>query len=91
MFRPNSAQLFESLRAACERLNLVAVPPSDGKAPAHFDGDDDAHGVLRESATGLMVEGLGQRANLMLTRSVVALADDAQDALARLACRFRVG
>jgi hypothetical protein len=47
--------------------------------------------VLRERASGLMVEGLGQRANLMLTRSVAALADDAEDALARLARNFRVG
>lgn len=164
VFRPDSAQVFEALRAACERLNLVAVPPSDGNLPASFDGDDDAHaqriyegnialirscqgvianlapfrglepdsgtvfevgfaialglpvvgygvpastyaqrvgaqvdcqpdshGVLRESATGLMVEGLGQRANLMLTRSVAALADDAEDALARLARHLGVG
>ncbi len=163
VFRPDSAQVFEALRAACERLHLLAVPPSDGNLAAGFDGDDDAHaqriyddnialirscdgvvanlapfrgfepdsgtvfevgfaialglpvvgygisastyaqrvgaqvdckpdphGVLRESATGLMVEGLGQRANLMLTRSVVALADDAEDALARLARRFGV-
>lgn len=164
VFRPDSARVFEALRAACERLNLLAVPPSDGKLPAGFDGDDaaqaqriyednialirscdgvaanlapfrglepdsgtvfevgfaialglpvvgygipastyaqrvgaqldcrpDSQGVLRESATGLMVEGLGQRANLMLTRSVVALADDAEDALQRLARRFGVG
>lgn len=165
VFRADSAQVFDALRAACERLKLVAVPPSDGNLPGkNFDGDDeahaqriyddnialirscdgvianlapfrgfepdsgtvfevgfaialglpvvgygvpastyaqrvsaklecrtDAHGVLRESASGLMVEGLGQRANLMLTRSVMALADDAEDALARLARRFRVG
>ena len=162
VFRPDSEQVFKALRAACERLKLVAVPPSDGNLPADFNGDDDARaqriyddnialirscdgvianlepfrglepdsgtvfevgfaialglpvvgygippssyaqrvgaqiecqpdaqGVLRERANGLMVEGLGQRANLMLTRSVTALADDAEDALERLARQLR--
>lgn len=44
----------------------------------------DAHGVLRERASGLMVEGLGQRLNLMLTRST-HLADTLDEALAHLA------
>lgn len=44
----------------------------------------DAAGVLREIATGAMVEGLGQRLNLMLTRSV-EIAPTPFAALARLA------
>jgi nucleoside 2-deoxyribosyltransferase len=43
-----------------------------------------ADGVVREQASGLMVEGLGQRLNLMLTRSSM-LEPTAQDALRRLA------
>jgi len=158
VFRPDGAQVFAQLAAACTRLGLVAVPPSDGNLPAGFQGDDDAraqriyadnialirgcHGVianlapfrglepdsgtvfevgfavalglpvvaygipadsyaarvgaqiecrtdvagaLREAASGLMVEGLGQRANLMLTRSVAALAGDGPAALELLA------
>ncbi|MDA7415856.1 nucleoside 2-deoxyribosyltransferase [Xenophilus arseniciresistens] len=46
----------------------------------------DAQGVLRETASGLMVEGLGQRLNLMLTRSthLAATFDEALAQLARL-------
>lgn len=44
----------------------------------------DAAGVLREQASGLMVEGLGQRLNLMLTRST-PLASSARAALQQLA------
>jgi nucleoside 2-deoxyribosyltransferase len=43
-----------------------------------------ADGVLREADSGTMVEGLGQRLNLMLTRSA-ALERDAQAALRKLA------
>lgn len=45
---------------------------------------DDDGGELRETASGVMVEGLGQRINLMLSRSVV-LEDDADAALRTLA------
>jgi nucleoside 2-deoxyribosyltransferase len=41
-------------------------------------------GVLREVANGTMVEGLGQRLNLMLTRSM-PIESSAEAALARLA------
>ena len=50
----------------------------------------DGTGTLRETASGLMVEGLGQRLNLMLTRSA-ELADSAEDALQRLARRLGTG
>lgn len=45
-------------------------------------------GQLREAASGAMVEGLGQRLNLMLTRST-PLADSAEAALQRLAQQLR--
>lgn len=45
---------------------------------------NDAAGVLREIASGTMVEGLGQRLNLMLTRSTV-IEPSADAALKRLA------
>lgn len=44
----------------------------------------DAAGVLREEASGLMVEGLGQPLNLMLSRSA-AIEASAEAALRRLA------
>ncbi|CAN5728661.1 nucleoside 2-deoxyribosyltransferase [soil metagenome] len=47
----------------------------------------DASGVLRECASGTMVEGLGQRLNLMLTRSA-DIAESAEEALALLADRL---
>lgn len=49
---------------------------------------EGADGVVREKASGLMVEGLGQRLNLMLTRSSV-LEPTAQDALRKLAQLLR--
>ncbi|MDB5826203.1 MAG: hypothetical protein JWQ73_423 [Variovorax sp.] len=50
-------------------------------------GDD---GGLRETASGVQVEGLGQRMNLMLTRSTV-MAPTAQAALAVLRDRLARG
>lgn len=47
----------------------------------------DSHGVLRELADGTMVEGLGQRLNLMLTRSA-EIAATPQAGLQRLAERL---
>jgi nucleoside 2-deoxyribosyltransferase len=49
---------------------------------------DDADGVTRETGSGVVVEGLGQRLNLMLTRST-EIAPTAEAALARLAARLR--
>ncbi len=48
----------------------------------------DADGTLRETDSGVMVEGLGQRINLMLSQSA-ALADSAEAAIARLAGLLR--
>lgn len=44
-------------------------------------------GELREAASGVMVEGLGQRLNLMITRST-PIADSADAALVQLADRL---
>lgn len=157
-FRDSDAR-FARLQAACEALDMVGVPPSDGNMAADFSGSDDeraqriyegnvalirsadgvlanlenfrgqepdsgtvfevgfavalgkpvvgygvapgtyaeriaaalpctqdAGGTTREAATGAMVEGLGQRLNLMLTRST-GLASSAEEALAWLARR----
>lgn len=151
VFLPDSAARFAKLKAACERLGLEGLEPSDGNIPADFHGSDDdrarliyegnierirqadgvlanlcdfrglepdsgtvfevgfaaalgkpvaaygvalgtyaervgaqrpcepdAHGVLREQSNGTMVEGLGQRLNLMLTGS--AWVADSPDA-----------
>jgi nucleoside 2-deoxyribosyltransferase len=51
---------------------------------AAIDCAVDAEGVLRETASGVMVEGLGQRINLMLSRSV-GIEPTAQAALRRMA------
>jgi nucleoside 2-deoxyribosyltransferase len=161
VFFPDSARIFETLRAHCARLGLRGVAPSDGGLAAGFHGSgevlaqriyeanialiraadgvaanlasfrgqepdsgtvfevgfavalgkpvvaygvpdpsyaqrvaaaipcvEDGAGVLRECASGAMVEGLGQRLNLMLSRSV-ELAPTAETALARLAERLR--
>lgn len=48
----------------------------------------DADGTVREAANGSMVEGLGQRINLMLSRSI-ELEDTAEAALDLLARRIR--
>ncbi|MCZ2499025.1 nucleoside 2-deoxyribosyltransferase [Xylophilus sp. Kf1] len=48
----------------------------------------DADGTVRETGDASLVEGLGQRINLMLSRSIL-LADDADAALAALARLMR--
>ncbi len=160
VFFRDSEAVFRRLLAACERLGLVGLPPSDGGLSAGFVGSEevlaqciyegnvalirgadgvvanlasfrghepdsgtafevgfaaalgkpvvaynvpaltyaqrvsaavacerDASGILRECASGMMVEGLGQRLNLMLTRSA-DIAASAEDALALLADRL---
>ena len=160
VFLPDSRDVFERLRAACARLGLEGVEPSDGGlaesgtqgatddelAQRIYEGNvrliqacdgvianlcafrglepdsgtvfevgyavalgkpvvgygvppgsyeqrvraaidctpPDARGVVREAATGMEVEGLGQRLNLMLTRSAL-LEADAPAALRRIA------
>lgn len=160
VFFPDSAAIFQRLKAQCDHLGLCGVEPSDGGLAAGFVGPDellaqrifeanlqliraadgvianlmafrghepdsgtvfevgfaaalgkpvaaygvdprsyadriaaampcatDAAGVLREVANGTMVEGLGQRLNLMLTRSTT-LEPSADAALARLAAQL---
>jgi nucleoside 2-deoxyribosyltransferase len=50
--------------------------------------EPDGHGGLRETGSCVHVEGLGQRLNLMLSRSI-DLAETPDDALTRLANHFR--
>jgi nucleoside 2-deoxyribosyltransferase len=50
----------------------------------------DAQGALREASSGVEVEGLGQRLNLMLTRSA-HVASSPEDALRWLAARIASG
>lgn len=50
----------------------------------------DAAGVMRETVSGAMVEGLGQRLNLMLTRSAL-IEPSAEAALEQLAILFGSG
>jgi len=163
VFLPDSRHVFERLRAACARLGLEGVEPSDGglaESGALGATDDElaqriyegnvrlihacdgvianlcafrglepdpgtvfevgyavalgkpvvgygvapgsyadrvgaalpcaraADGHLREAANGTMVEGLGQRLNLMLTRST-PLEDSAEAALQQLARRLQ--
>ena len=158
---PDCARIFAALKAACDRLGMVGIEPSDGgpiddpqasddeRAQRIYEGNierirkadgvlanliafrghepdsgtvfeagfaialgkpvvgygvahgsyaervsqaipcaRDAAGTLRESASGCMVEGLGQRLNLMLARSV-SIEASAEAALARLAASFR--
>ncbi len=157
VFFPESRQIFDALRAACDHCGLIGVEPSDGGLATGFKGSDedlaqrifdgnidlirsadgvianlvnfrghepdsgtvfevgfaralgkpvvaygvaqesyadrvgrtiacarDGHGVIREIGNGAMVEGLGQRLNLMLTRSV-EIAPSPVAALERLA------
>lgn len=161
VFFPESRQIFDGLRAACDRLGLAGIEPSDGGLAQGFTGSDealaqrifdgnialirsadgvianlvnfrghepdsgtvfevgfaralgmpvvaygvaeesyadrvgrtipcalDSQGVTREIASGAMVEGLGQRLNLMLTRSV-DIAPTPAAALARMAVLLR--
>ena len=161
VFFSDSIQRFAQLKAACARLGLEGLEPSDGDIPADFNGTDDeralriyqgniqrireadavlanlcsfrglepdsgtvfevgyaaalgkpvaaygvppgsyaervsaampcthdATGTLRETASGTMVEGLGQRLNLMLTGSALIEAT-AEAALQRLAAQLR--
>ncbi|VTY40021.1 Nucleoside 2-deoxyribosyltransferase [Xylophilus ampelinus] len=163
VFLPDSRDVFERLRAACARLGLEGVEPSDGglaeSGPQGATDDElaqriyegnmrlihacdgvianlcafrglepdsgtvfevgyavalgkpvvgygvapgsyadrvgaalpcirSADGHLRETGSGAMVEGLGQRLNLMLTRST-PLADSAEAALGRLAQQLK--
>lgn len=85
---PDSGTVFEVGYAVALAKPVVAYGVAAGSYADRVCADvacvRDACGVLRECANGVMVEGLGQRLNLMLTRSA-AIAPSAAAALARLA------
>lgn len=88
---PDSGTVFEIGYAVALDKPVVAYGVPAGsyaeRVGARIACTPDAGGTLRETASGLMVEGLGQRANLMLTRSA-ELAPSAQAGLQRLAARL---
>jgi nucleoside 2-deoxyribosyltransferase len=88
---PDSGTVFEVGYAIALGKPVVAygVPtaPYAERVAAALDCTPDATGTLRETANGTMVEGLGQRLNLMLSRSA-PLAPSAEAALAQLAERL---
>ncbi|RYF05855.1 MAG: nucleoside 2-deoxyribosyltransferase, partial [Comamonadaceae bacterium] len=85
---PDSGTVFEVGYAVALGKPVVAygVPEStyQERVSAAIACTRGSDGVVREQASGLMVEGLGQRLNLMITRSSL-LEPTAQDALRRLA------
>lgn len=88
---PDSGTVFEVGYAVALGKPVVAygVPPGSyaERVGAARPCAPDAHGVLREAGNGDMVEGLGQRLNLMLTRSA-EIAASPEAALQRLAERL---
>ncbi|RCW70464.1 nucleoside 2-deoxyribosyltransferase [Pseudorhodoferax soli] len=90
---PDSGTVFEIGYAVALGKPVVAYGVPAGSYAARVaavrDCAPDAQGVLRERADGNMVEGLGQRLNLMLARSV-GLADSPEAALRQLAERLGV-
>ncbi|CAM3927421.1 Nucleoside 2-deoxyribosyltransferase [Paracidovorax anthurii] len=85
---PDSGTVFEVGYAIALGKPVVGygVPPEsyEARVCAAMPCVRDDQGVAREQGSGWMVEGLGQRLNLMLARSV-ALEPTAREALARLA------
>lgn len=85
---PDSGTVFEVGYAIALGKPVVAygVPaaPYAERVAANIVCAPDPTGTLRETATGTMVEGLGQRLNLMLSRSA-HLAPSAEAALGKLA------
>ena len=84
---PDSGTVFEVGFATALGKPVVGygVPPgsyADRIGAAIASATDDA-GILRETGNGAMVEGLGQRLNLMLSRST-AIEATAEAALVRL-------
>lgn len=91
---PDSGTVFEVGFAIALGKPVAAygVPESSyaERVAALLDCTQDAHGALRETSSGVEVEGLGQRLNLMLTRST-HLAPSPEDALRWLAERLASG
>lgn len=65
----------------------VAHETYAARVARHTPCTTDPDGTVREAGDGSMVEGLGQRINLMLSRSI-GLADNAEAALALLRQRI---
>lgn len=90
---PDSGTVFEMGYAIALQKPLVAygVPPGSyaERVAAQLPSVRDAHGVLRETSSGRMIEGLGQRLNLMLTRSA-HLTPSAEAAIAKVAQLLRL-
>lgn len=85
---PDSGTVFEVGFALALGKPVVAYGVAPGsyadRVRAVIPCATDSAGVTREVAGGAMVEGLGQRLNLMLARST-AIESSAESALARLA------
>jgi len=85
---PDSGTVFEVGFAVALGKPVVAYGVAEGsytdRVSAAILCARDVAGVMRETGSGMMVEGLGQRLNLMLTRSA-AIEDSADAALVRLA------
>jgi len=85
---PDSGTVFEvGYAIALGKPVVVYHVPEDtyeARVCAVMACERDAEGVVREQANGMMVEGLGQRLNLMITRSCT-IEPTAEDALVRLA------
>ena len=85
---PDSGTVFEVGFAVAlgKPVVVYGVPPGTyaQRVEAMLACKRDAKGALREAANGTTVEGLGQRLNLMLTRST-HLAPDAEAAIALMA------
>ena len=90
---PDSGTVFEVGFAVALGKPVVAygVPAGSysNRVRAAIPCMHDPDGVTRERSSGVMVEGLGQRLNLMLARST-AIEPTAQAALARLAKMLNV-
>ncbi|MCR6481030.1 nucleoside 2-deoxyribosyltransferase [Variovorax sp. ZS18.2.2] len=90
---PDSGTVFEVGFAHALGLPVVAygVPATTygARVCAALGSVRDAHGAMRDRATGMMVEEFDQRLNLMLARSVVAIADSPEAALRQVAEQLR--
>lgn len=84
---PDSGTAFEVGFAAALQKPVVVYGVPEGayasRVAAVIPSTRDPEGNLRETESGMLIEGLGQRMNLMLTRST-AMAVDAESALAML-------
>lgn len=84
---PDSGTAFEVGFAVALQKPVVVYGVPQGtyasRVAAVIPSQPDADGTLRETGSGVLVEGLGQRMNLMLTRST-AMAPTAEAALAML-------